>query len=44
MSGKQYENIDTQVECEDTLYQYEHMFFCQEPTKEVPDMVAVIMA
>ena len=43
MSGKQYETLYTQVECEETLYPYAHMFICQELIEEVPDAETVTM-
>ena len=29
MSGKKYETVNTQVECEETLNPYAHVFLCQ---------------
>ena len=43
MAGKKYENLNTQVECEDTLHPYSHMFIFQELIDEIPDAEAVIM-
>ena len=44
MSGKKYETVNTQVECEDIFHPDYHMIFCQELIEEVPDATAVIMA
>ena len=35
MSGKQYQTINTQLECEETLHPDSYMFFCQELIEEV---------
>ena len=43
MSGKKYETVNTQVECEDTFHPDAYMFLCQELIEEVPDVAAVIM-
>ena len=43
MSVMKYEPVNTQVECEETLYPDAHMFFCQDLIEEVTDTAAVIM-
>ena len=43
ISGKNYETVNTQVEFEETLHPYSHMFIFQELIDEIPDAEAVIM-
>ena len=43
MPGKQYETVNTQLECEETLHPDYHMVFCQELIEELPEAAAVIM-
>ena len=42
MSGKKYETINTQMECEETFHPDTHIFLWQELIEEVPDAVEVI--
>ena len=41
MSGKNYETLNTELECEETLHPDDYIFLCQEPIKEVHDAAAV---
>ena len=43
VSGKKYETVNTQVECEENLNPDAHMFPFQELIEEVPDVSSVIM-
>ena len=43
MSGNNYETVNTQVECEDTLNPDDHLLLCQELIEEVTDAAAVIV-
>ena len=42
MSGKKYETINTQMECEETFHPDTHIFLWQKLIEEVPDAVEVI--
>ena len=44
MPGKDYETVNTQVVCKETLYPYAQIMFCQDLIKELSDAVADIMA
>ena len=43
MTGKHYETVNNQVECEEILHPDAHIFFCQELIEKVPDVASVIM-
>ena len=43
MSGNNYEKVNTQVKCVETLHPYAHIFLCLKLIEEVPEATAFIM-